>query len=45
MMMSGQMPESQNGMSSWGTIKPQTPGGEKISCHIKQVGRKEEYST
>lgn len=34
------MPESQNGISSWGTIKPQTPGGEKISCNVKQTGRK-----
>lgn len=39
------MPESQNGMSSWGTIKPQTPKGEKTLHRVQHVGRKEDYRT
>lgn len=35
-MISGQIPVSQNGMSSWGTISPHTPAEEKTFKFTKQ---------
>lgn len=35
-MISGQIPVSQNGMSSWGTISPHTPEEEKTFQFTKQ---------
>lgn len=35
-MISGQIPVSQNGMSSWGTISPHTPAEEKTFQFTKQ---------
>lgn len=36
MMISGQIPVSQNGMSSWGTISPHTPAEEKTFQSTEQ---------
>lgn len=43
-MMSGQIPESQKGMSSWGTISPHTPVTEKTSHITKAMSKTSLYS-